>query len=84
MMQQPCLHWSPVCKKDFYLLPDAAPISGARGRHPCFLTILRAELWDPERKTLAAIGALFALALPFPFVAITYGAAQVLPLEKSD
>lgn len=82
LMQQPCLHWSPVGKKHSYLLPCAPPISDASGWHPSFLTILRAELWDPEIKTLAAIGALFALALTF--VAVPYGAAQVLPLEKFD
>jgi len=82
LTQQPCLHWSPFRKKDSYLLPYAPPISDASGWHPCFLTTLRAELWDPEIKTMATTGALFALALPF--VAIAYGAAQVLPREKSD
>lgn len=80
--RQPCLRWSVVRKKDSYLLPYAPPTSDASGWHPCFLTILRAELWDPEIKTLAATGALFALALPF--VAVAYGATQVLPLEKFD
>lgn len=55
LTQQPCLHWSPVRKKDSYLPPYAPPISDASGWHPFFLTILRAELWDPETKTLVAI-----------------------------
>lgn len=51
-------------------LPPGMPVGGT----PCFLTVLRAELWDPGIKTLATPGALFALALPF--VAVAYGAAE--------
>lgn len=69
-------------KKDSYLLPYAPPTSDASGWHPYFLTMLRGELWDPGIKTLATPGTLFALALPF--VAVAYGAAQELPLEKFD